>query len=153
MRKMLVVLFMGAASPVFAQESSLLSIPGLADLAVDAIKHSRAIGLLDLHGNMSGGSYIPLRKLHDGEGKPYAAAGFGATIKDGENVRPRFVLEFDISQTWRKLEGKIKWYESHIDKLKLPDIWIGISPSPPLDRSFTWGTWQDWIGVSISVGI
>src|SRR6185295_17657746 len=95
----------------------LLSVPGLTQAVADAVKQSKAVGFVDLQGNLGFGSMIPVRQLHDSSGVNYFAVGPGGSIKQGEHFRPRVIALFDLSAIIRKLEHNSAWYEAHVSKI------------------------------------
>ena len=130
---------------------SLLSVPGLASVIAEGISKSKAVGLVDLNGQVSGGAFLPIRTLHDALGISYLELGMGGAIKQTEHLKPLFIADFDLSAIFRRLEGRSAWYESHVNKLKLPDFWIGPAIRIPLIPRDTW-TWKNSVGGSLSVG-
>ena len=145
--------------PVKAQDQnigdtqSLLSVPGMAQAAADFVKSMKAVGLLDLKGNLGGGTMLPLRQLHDAEGINYAAAGIGGLIKQQEHFRPRFVFLCDSSAIIRRLERQNVWYSNHVSSIKLPDFWLGPNIQIPFPGdNFQWKDWRRYLGGAVSIG-
>jgi len=147
--KKLLWLLMLLPSVSFAQ-SSLLTIPGLADAVTTALKSSKAVGLIDLNQTIGAGTFIPVRTLHDAEGIQYLEAGFGGVIKQGENAKPLIIAQANLSAILRKIESYNGWYVAHVSKVTLPDFWFGPYIQPPLPGyAFTWKT---NVGGAISIG-
>lgn len=133
-----------------ARADSLFSIPGLASAAADAAKSSKAIGLVDLNGHVSGGAFVPLRTLHDGSGINYMEVGIGGAIKQEEHFKPLGIVNFDLSAIFRKVENYSSWYGNHVAKKTLLDFWAGPYIATPLP-GYLW-TWKSAVGGSVSMG-
>ncbi len=133
-------------------EPPLLSIPGLTEAVAEAVKDAKAVGIMTLDKKFSAGTMIPIRVLHDSRGVRYLAAGPGGLIKQGEHFKAGLIIVSDVSAIFRKLESLSGWYSSHTDKIVLPDFWLGLSVLPPMDASFTWKSYKQWTGASLSLG-
>jgi hypothetical protein len=131
----------------------LLSIPGLASAAADAIKESKAVGFVDFHGAYGAGAMLPIRQLHDSSGVNYYAIGPGGLIKQDGHFRPRIIQLLDLSAIVRRLENKSDWYKAHVSKITLPDVWVGpqiLIPFP--GDNFQWKNARDYAGGAVSIG-
>jgi len=133
------------------QTTSLMSIPGLANAVAQAARSARAVATLDLDKKLSVGPMVPIRTLKDSTGVRYLALGPGGSIKQGEHFKAGPVMVVDLSAVARRLEATWPWYQGHVDKVVLPDFWVGWSCTPPWDDTFTWKSWKSWNGPSISV--
>jgi len=148
-----------ALAPCARADEGLLSLPGLATAVADTAKNARPLGFVDFHGTYGGGVMVPIRTLKDSSGVRYAALGAGGTIKQGEHFRPRLVVIADASAIYRRIEKRARWWDTHTEKLPLPDFWIGPSLETPMpgDR-VTWSdfanvtTWARFLGVALAVG-
>lgn len=135
------------------QAQSLLSVPGLTDAVATYAKQAKAIGVYGLDNKFSMGGFVPIRTLHDSEQIKYLQLGPGGIIKQNEHAKGGLVITSDVSAVVRKIEGRSAWYQAHVDKVTLPDIWIGFSVLPPFDESFTWGGYKGWMGLSLAIGL
>ena len=147
------------ASSVMAQESPLLSIPGMTQAVATYAKSMKAVGIVDLDGQLSAGGFLPIRTVHDSAGINYFAAGIGGIVKEREHFNARVMGLFDLSAITRRIENGWPWWSSHVEKLTLPDFWLGpnlILPMP--GDSVTWRdfgnvrTWTGYLGASVAIG-
>lgn len=137
--------------PRFLMAQSLLSVPGLATVISDYAKQAKAVGLVDLDAKFSGGAFLPVRTLKDTSGIAYVELGPGAAIKQGENLKGGVLIDFNLSALVRKLEGKSAWYAAHVDKIVLPDVYVGPYFFPALDADFRWDRWRQYVGGVASI--
>lgn len=143
-----------ASAENIGNTQGLLSVPGIAQAVADSAKSMKAVGFVDLDGNIGGGSMLPIRQLHDSSGVNYFAVGPGGLIKQSEHFRPRMVAVFDLSAIFRRIEGMSPWYQAHVSKITLPDFWIGPNVLTPFPGDkFQWNQWKQYLGFSVSVGL
>lgn len=146
--KCILILFM--ACMAYAQNNDVLSVPGLAQTVATYAKQAKAIGLVDAKGVLGTGGFLPLRTFHDSSNVNYVEAGFGASIKQQQHLKPLFILDLDVSSLWRRFEN-FQWYNVHVSKVLLPDFWIGPYIDP---ASFTtWNNWKQCLGATVTVGL
>lgn len=142
--------FLVLVSVSTARAQDLLSVPGLTEAVATYAKQAKAVGLVDFNGTLGTGGFLPLRTFHDTANINYVEAGIGGNIKQGEHVKPLGIIDLDISSIWRRAEN-FQWYNTHVTKVVLPDVWIG----PYLDPvSFTtWKNWKQCLGATVTVGL
>jgi hypothetical protein len=112
--------------------SDLITIPGITDAVASALKQTKAVGLVDLNGNVGGGAYLPIRTLHDSSNVNYASVGIAGLTKQTDHWRALGTVLFDITSSFHRIEGLSSWYSSHVSKAALPDVWLGPDIQVPM---------------------
>mgnify|MGYP001589205731 CR=1 FL=1 len=140
------------ASPASA---GLLDINGLADLAAEKAKETRAATLIDITGTFSGAIYLPIWTFHttgtaDAPGVNLISLGAGGALREGGNKQALLTLTFNGPGLSGRLWNS-DWARAHLTRTKLPELWIG-----PYLKAPTPG--QKWVigrevGGIVSIGL
>ena len=134
-----------------AAAGDLLSVPGLAQLAAEKAKEAQAIGTLTFSLKKGAGAYLPVWTFKDARGIRYVRTGVGweGTDLGGHPLVP-------VTLNLPALSGRLwssAWAQTHVERVKLPDIWFGpVIRAPLVQDRFQWKDWKDYAGLAAAVG-
>ena len=136
--------------------AGLLDINGLADLAAEKAKETRAATLIDLTGTFSGALYLPIWTFHtkgtqESPGINLVSLGVGGALREGGQKQALLTLTFNGPGLSEKLWSS-EWARNHLTRTKLPPIFMGPYIKIPIPGQ-SWVIGNEVGGlVSISLG-
>jgi hypothetical protein len=157
-------LFLGwpllAQTANIGQTSGLLSLPGAGQFVANIAAQVKAVGLVDLQGDIGGGFYLPVRTLTSTQSSvsttpPVNYISFGVSGVTSTNVswRPKFTILFNATTLLNRAEQNWPWYNKHVTKANLPNLWIGPDMQGPFPGDdFQWKNYKQYLGGIIGIG-
>jgi hypothetical protein len=133
-----------------------MTLGGVPRLIAQKLEEAKPAGLVDFAGHVGGGAYLPTYIFHDAAGNQYVeAADIGYRAIQGSKPSV-YLMPIAINVTALSSRAwDFQWARDHVTRSPYPDLWLGVGPLLPLDKSqleqLKLYRPKDWLAASASV--